>query len=100
MKLNDAAATIEELNDLPIKTVNGATIYIRDVGHVRDGSPPQQSIVRVDGARAVLMTVLKSGSASTLAIVAGRQGRAAASCEQTLPPSLQDRARSTTSRCS
>ena len=67
MQLNDAAETIQDLNDLPIKTVNGATIYIHDVGHVRDGSPPQQSIVHVDGSRAVLTTILKTGSASTLA---------------------------------
>jgi multidrug efflux pump subunit AcrB len=71
VELNDAARTIEELNDLPIKTANGATIFIHDVGHVRDGSPPQQSIVHVDGARAVLTTILKAGSASTLAIVQG-----------------------------
>ena len=71
VKLNDANETIDELNDLPIKTANGATIYIHDVGHVRDGSPPQQSIVHVDGVRAVLTTILKVGSASTLAIVQG-----------------------------
>ena len=71
VKLNDAAETIEELNDLPIKTVGGATIQIHDVGHVRDGSPPQQSLVHVDGSRAVLTTILKAGSASTLAIVQG-----------------------------
>jgi CzcA family heavy metal efflux pump len=71
VKLNDAAATIEELNDLPIKSAGGATIFIHDVGHVRDGSPPQQSIVHVDGVRAVLTTILKAGSASTLAIVQG-----------------------------
>ena len=71
IKLNDSAETIDELNDLPIRSVNGATIYIHDVGHVRDGSPPQQSIVHVDGSRAVLTTILKAGSASTLAIVQG-----------------------------
>ena len=53
MNLNDAATTISELNDLPIKTINGTTIYIRDVGNVRDGNPPQQSIVHVNGSRAV-----------------------------------------------
>ena len=57
--------SIDALNDLPIKTVNGATIYIRDVAYVHDGSPPQRNVVRVDGRRAVLMTILKSGSAST-----------------------------------
>ena len=71
VKLNDSPDTVEELNDLPIKTINGATIFIHDVGHVRDGSPPQQSIVHVDGSRAVLTTILKAGSASTLAIVQG-----------------------------
>ncbi len=71
VKLNDAPATIAELNDLPIKTVNGATIFIHDVGNVRDGAPPQQSIVHVDGSRAVLTTILKAGSASTLSIVQG-----------------------------
>jgi multidrug efflux pump subunit AcrB len=73
VKLNDSPETIEELNDLPIKTVNGATILIRDVGHVLDGAPPQQSIVHVDGSRAVLTTILKAGSASTLAVVQGIQ---------------------------
>src|SRR5579859_3304299 len=69
--LNNAAATISDFNSLPVKTINGATIYMRDVAHVRDGSPPQQSIVHVDGSRAVLTTVLKNGSASTLDIVKG-----------------------------
>ncbi|MDB5479062.1 MAG: transporter [Caulobacteraceae bacterium] len=71
IRLNDSPETIDELNDLPIETVDGATIFIRDVGHVLDGAPPQQSIVHVDGARAVLTTILKSGSASTLAVVQG-----------------------------
>src|ERR1700742_3086064 len=71
VKLNNSPKAIDALNDLPIKTVNGATIYIRDVAHVRDGSPPQQNVVRVNGSRAVLMTVLKNGSASTIAIVDG-----------------------------
>ncbi|HEX4860897.1 MAG TPA: efflux RND transporter permease subunit, partial [Rhizomicrobium sp.] len=71
VKLNDAAETIAELNDLPVKYQNGATTYIHDVGHVRDGNPPQQSVVHVDGARAVLTTILKTGTASTLDIVQG-----------------------------
>ena len=69
VRLNSSPSAVDSLNDLPIKTVNGSTIYMRDVAHVRDGSPPQRNIVRVDGSRAVLMTVLKSGSASTIAIV-------------------------------
>ena len=52
--LNSSPLKVDELNDLPIKTVNGSPIYIRDVAHVRDGYPPQTNIVRVDGARSVL----------------------------------------------
>ena len=66
---NSTAASIEELNNLPIKTVNGATIYIRDVANVRDGFPPQTNIVRADGQRATLMTIQKTGRASTLDII-------------------------------
>jgi multidrug efflux pump subunit AcrB len=69
VKLNNASETLEDLNNLPVKMVNGATIYIRDVGQVRDGAPPQVNIVHVNGQRAVLSTILKNGSASTLAIV-------------------------------
>ncbi len=69
IRLNNSPEVIDQLNDLPIKTVDGGTVFMRDVAHVRDGSPPQRNVVRVDGGRAVLMTVLKSGSASTIAIV-------------------------------
>jgi len=88
VKLNDAAETIQELNDLPIKFQNGATTYIHDVGHVRDGNPPQQSLVHVDGARAVLTTVLKTGTASTLDIVQGVKD-ALPKIAATLPPSFK-----------
>ncbi|MCS3495626.1 CzcA family heavy metal efflux pump [Bradyrhizobium japonicum] len=67
--LNGAAVTIDDLNNLPIKQVNGSTIYVRDVAHVRDGSPPQTNLVRLNGEHAVLMTVQKTGSSSTLQIV-------------------------------
>ncbi|MGH9758567.1 MAG: efflux RND transporter permease subunit, partial [Candidatus Acidiferrales bacterium] len=67
--MNGAPQTIAELNDLPIKTVNGATIYVHDVANVRDGYPPQTNIVRVNGQRSALMVILKSGNASTLDIV-------------------------------
>ncbi|MGH9698060.1 MAG: efflux RND transporter permease subunit, partial [Candidatus Acidiferrales bacterium] len=67
--MNGAPETIAELNDLPIKTVNGATIYVHDVANVRDGYPPQTNIVRVNGQRSALMVILKSGNASTLDIV-------------------------------
>jgi len=69
VKLNASPTMVEELNDLPIRTTHGATIFIRDVAHVRDGFAPQTNIVRVDGMRAALMTVLKTGSASTLDII-------------------------------
>jgi CzcA family heavy metal efflux pump len=88
VKLNDAAETIAELNDLPVKYQNGATTYIHDVGHVRDGNPPQQSVVHVDGARAVLTTILKTGSASTLDIVQGVKD-ALPKIETTLPSSFK-----------
>ncbi|GAA0532871.1 CzcA family heavy metal efflux pump [Rhizomicrobium palustre] len=71
VKLNNAAQTIDDLNNLPMKAVNGTVVYLRDVGQVRDGSPPQQSLVHVNGQRAVLTTVLKTGSASTLDVVQG-----------------------------
>src|SRR5579864_1553306 len=67
--LNASPETIAELNDLPIKTVNGTTIYVRDVAYVRDGFSPQTNIVRQDGARGVLLTILKNGGASTIDIV-------------------------------
>jgi len=69
--LNNAGETIEEINNMPVKTVNGGTVYLRDVGHVRDGSNVQNNIVHVDGARAVLSTVLKNGRASTIDVVEG-----------------------------
>ena len=75
LQLNNAPSELKQLGDLPIKTVNGTTIYIRDVAHVLDGSPPQTNIVHVDGSRSVLMSVLKNGSTSTLAIVAGIRQR-------------------------
>ncbi|HEX4196304.1 MAG TPA: efflux RND transporter permease subunit [Caulobacteraceae bacterium] len=87
IKLNDSPEAIDALNNLPIKTVNGATLYIRDVAHVRDGYPPQRNEVRVDGHRSVLMSVLKSGSASTLAIIAGVK-TALPKLQEALPPSL------------
>jgi multidrug efflux pump subunit AcrB len=71
MQLNNSPTEISGLADLPIKVVNGATIYLRDVAHVRDGYPPQTNIVHVDGGRSVLLTVEKSGATSTLAIIQG-----------------------------
>jgi multidrug efflux pump subunit AcrB len=71
VKLNASPTKIEELNDLPVKNIDGGVLYVRDVAHVRDGYPPQTNIARVDGKRAIVMNVLKTGTASTLDIIAG-----------------------------
>ena len=86
--LNAAPRTVQELNDLPIKVIGNSTVYLRDVAHVREGFAPQTNVVRHDGLRGVLVTVLKAGSASTLDVVKGIREllpRVAA----TLPPQLQ-----------
>jgi CzcA family heavy metal efflux pump len=70
VEMNGSPVTIEELNNLPVKTVNGATVYIRDVAYVSDAFSPQTNIVRMDGQRGVLMSVFKTGGSSTLDIVA------------------------------
>ncbi len=80
--LNESPLKVNELNDLPIRSVNGSTIYVRDVAHVRDGFPPQTNIVHVDGSRSVLQSVLKSGQTSTLDVIAG--------VKQKLPKILAD----------
>ena len=87
VSLNDAPSQISELNDLPIKTVNGVPIYIHDVAYVHAGSPPQINMVRVNGSNAVLMTILKTGSASTLDVIAGVKALLP-KLRQTLPSSL------------
>src|ERR1700691_5858303 len=71
IQLNNSPLKVEELGDLPIKVVNGAMVYIRDVATVRDGNPPQTNIVHVNGNRSVLMMVLKAGYISTLDIISG-----------------------------
>jgi CzcA family heavy metal efflux pump len=86
--LNDTPGAIEDLNNLPVKTVNGATIYIRDVAHVHDGAAPQTNIVHVNGRRSVLMTIFKSGSTSTIAIVDGIKN-ALPHIQQLVPPGLR-----------
>jgi multidrug efflux pump subunit AcrB len=69
VRMNSSLPSIEEFNNLPIKTVNGATIYMKDVATVHDGFVPQTNIVRTNGARGVLLTVTRNGRASTLAVV-------------------------------
>ncbi len=88
IETNSAPSIVEQLNDLPIRSVNGAMIYVRDVAHVRDGSPPQTNIVRVDGKRAIMMNILKVGSASTLDIIAGVRAKLD-SIKGQLPPQLK-----------
>ena len=88
VETNSAPEKISELNDLPVRSVNGAMVYIHDVAHVRDGFPPQTNIVRVDGQRASLLSVIKTGDASTLDIVKGIRAKLALLKNQ-LPPSLK-----------
>jgi multidrug efflux pump subunit AcrB len=88
IETNSAPSVVNELNNLPVKAVNGAMIYIRDVAHVRDGFPPQTNIVRVNGSRAILMSIMKTGSASTLDIIKGVRS-VLANIKDQLPPQLQ-----------
>jgi multidrug efflux pump subunit AcrB len=88
VETNSAPEKVAELNDLPIRSVNGAMVYIRDVAHVRDGFPPQTNIVRVDGQRASLLSVIKTGDASTLTIVQGVRSKLDTLKNQ-LPPTLR-----------
>jgi multidrug efflux pump subunit AcrB len=69
--LNASPILLDRINDLPVKKVNGTVIHIRDVAYVHSGSPPQTNLVRVNGSRAVLMTVLNAGAASTLSVIDG-----------------------------
>jgi multidrug efflux pump subunit AcrB len=85
---NSAPPIVDELNNMPIRAVNGAVVYIRDVAHVRDGFPPQTNIVRVDGQRAALMNILKTGSASTLNIIDGIKEKLPVIKER-MPPQLR-----------
>jgi multidrug efflux pump subunit AcrB len=71
VRTNATPATIDDLNQMPVKFVNGATILLKDVAQVRDGAMVQQNIVREDGRRSVLISVIKNGNASTLAVVNG-----------------------------
>jgi multidrug efflux pump subunit AcrB len=87
INLNDSPSVIQAFNDLPVKTVNGATIYMRDVAYVHDGSPPQTNVVRVDGKNAVLLSVVKAGATSTLSIISGIKALLP-QIQKTLPPGL------------
>jgi multidrug efflux pump subunit AcrB len=87
VELNSSPKFIAQLNDLPVKKVDGTIIYVRDAAYVHDGNPPQTNVVRVNGVHAVLMTILKSGSASTLDIIDGVK-RLLPRIQETLPAGL------------
>jgi CzcA family heavy metal efflux pump len=87
VRINATPRTVQQLNDLPIKTVGNATIYLRDVATVSDGFAPQTNVVRQDGRRGVLVSILKAGAASTIDVVNGIRGMLSR-VEQTLPPQL------------
>ncbi|HEY3863945.1 MAG TPA: efflux RND transporter permease subunit [Verrucomicrobiae bacterium] len=88
VELNGSPDSVQELNDIPLRQVNGHMIYIRDVAHVRDGFSVQQNIVRSGGTRASLLTIIKTGATSTLDIVA-RVKKAVPLIAKTLPPELE-----------
>jgi CzcA family heavy metal efflux pump len=88
VEMNGSPTVVDRLNDLPIKEVGNTVIYIRDVAHVRDGYPPQTNIVRVNGQRSALMTVLKTGNASTLDIIS-RVKQEIPQILRELPPQLR-----------
>jgi multidrug efflux pump subunit AcrB len=71
VRTNAVPATIDDLNNIPVKFANGATVFVKDLGYVRDGSAVQQNVVRADGRRSVLLSVIKNGNASTVDVVNG-----------------------------
>jgi multidrug efflux pump subunit AcrB len=88
VNLNGSPGEIAAFNDLPVKTVNGTVIYMRDVAHVHDGNPPQTNVVHVDGKSAVLLAVVKAGATSTLSIISGIK-QLLPTVAKTLPASLK-----------
>jgi CzcA family heavy metal efflux pump len=88
VEMNGTPQTIAELNDLPVKTSNGTTLYMRDVAHIRDGFSPQTNIVRQDGNRGALMSIYKNGKTSTLKIVSGVKA-IVPMAQKSLPPELK-----------
>src|SRR5271168_1386883 len=71
VRTNAVPTSIDDLNNIPVKFVNGATIFVKDIGQVHDGNAVQQNVVRTDGRRSVLLSIIKNGNASTLAVVNG-----------------------------
>ncbi len=89
--LNASPVLLDKINDLPVRKVNNTIIYVRDVAYVHEGSPPQTNLVRVNGSRAVLMTILKAGAASTLNVIDGIKSLLPR-VEESLPAGLNVRA--------
>jgi multidrug efflux pump subunit AcrB len=85
--LNASPVVLQRINELPVRRVNNTVIYMQDVAYVHEGSPPQTNLVRVNGSRAVLMTILKAGAASTLNVIDGIKSLLPR-VEESLPPSL------------
>jgi len=85
--LNASPVELDRINDLPVKQVNGTIVFLRDVAYVHEGSPPQTNVVRVNGSRAVLMTILKAGAASTLSVIDGVKSLLPR-VRESLPPGL------------
>ena len=69
VRTNAVPTKISDLNDIPVKYINGQTVFVKDVGQVHDGNAVQQNVVRTDGRRSVLLSIIKNGNASTLAVV-------------------------------
>ncbi len=91
VSLNASPTILEKINELPVKKAEDSVIYVQDVAHVHQGSPPQTNMVRVNGARAVLMTILKAGSSSTLDIIDGVK-KLLPRVQESLPSTLNLRA--------
>jgi CzcA family heavy metal efflux pump len=88
VRMNSSPRTVAELNELPIKQVGNSTVYLRDVANIRDGFAPQTNIVRQDGHRGVLLSIMKAGAASTISVVSGIR-QLLPRVAQTLPPQLK-----------
>jgi multidrug efflux pump subunit AcrB len=88
VRTNATPATLDDLNNIPVKVANGATMFVKDIGNVHDGSAVQQNVVRTDGKRGVLLSVIKNGNASTLEVVNGVKA-ALEVARATAPPGMQ-----------
>ena len=88
VRTNAVPTTIADLNNIPVKFVNGATVFVKDIGQVHDGNLVQQNIVRTDGRRSVLLSIIKNGNASTLAVVDAVK-QALVVSRQAAPPGMQ-----------